>query len=77
MQRIETGRVESFKRYAAECLRQAADQESTADRDILLNVARAWVRLAQQSEAMGGAPAADAASATAPTPERGKPALSS
>ncbi len=78
MQRIETGRIESFKQYAADCLRQAADQETPADRDILLNVAKAWVRLAQLSEAIGE-PAADAEleAGAAAAPQGGKPTLSS
>ena len=44
------GRSENFKQYAADCMRQAEGQQSPEDRAILLNVALAWVRLAQQSQ---------------------------
>jgi hypothetical protein len=46
------GRSENFKQYAADCVRQAESQQSPDDRAILLNVALAWVRLAQQSQAV-------------------------
>ena len=44
------GRSENFKQYAADCMRQAEGQQSPEDRAILLNVALAWVRLAQQTQ---------------------------
>jgi hypothetical protein len=59
------GRYESFTQYAADCVRQAESQQTPGDKDILLNVALAWVRLAQQSQA---AKAAD-------TEVAGKPVL--
>ena len=43
------GRFEDFRQYAADCVRQAEAQQKPEDRDILLNVALAWVRLAQQA----------------------------
>jgi hypothetical protein len=43
--------VESYRQYAADCLRQAEGEDSPDDRNILLNVALAWLRLAQQTEA--------------------------
>jgi hypothetical protein len=46
------GRSENFKQYAADCMRQAEGQQSPEDRAILLNVALAWVRLAQQTQAV-------------------------
>ena len=42
--------VESYRQYAADCVRQAQDEESADDKNILLNVALAWLRLAQQTE---------------------------
>ena len=47
------GRAENFRQYAADCVRQAEGQQKPEDRTILLNVALAWVRLAQQSQAAG------------------------
>jgi hypothetical protein len=62
-------RIDNFRQYAADCMQQAKVQQSPEDRDILLNVALAWVRLAQQSETLpaapDGEPAADAAAAPA------------
>ena len=43
------GPFEDFRQYAADCVRQAEAQQKPEDRDILLNVALAWVRLAQQA----------------------------
>jgi hypothetical protein len=44
--------VESYRRYAADCVRQAQGEETPEDRNILLNVALAWLRLAKQTEAI-------------------------
>ncbi len=44
------GRFESFKEYAADCMRQAEGEDKPEDKTILLNMALAWVRLAQQSQ---------------------------
>jgi hypothetical protein len=44
--------VESYRRYAADCVRQAQGEETPEDRNILLNVALAWLRLARQTEAI-------------------------
>ena len=44
--------VESYRKYAADCVRQAQDQDSPDDKNILLNVALAWLRLAQQTQVM-------------------------
>ena len=43
--------VASYRQYAADCLRQAEGEDSPDDRNIVLNVALAWLRLAQQTEA--------------------------
>jgi hypothetical protein len=72
------GRIENFKQYAADCMQQADAQKSPQDREILLNVALAWVRLAQQSETMPGAPSntpAPKAPASPTGANLGKPAL--
>jgi hypothetical protein len=44
--------VESYRRYAADCVRQAQGEETPESRNILLNVALAWLRLAKQTEAI-------------------------
>jgi hypothetical protein len=49
--------VESYHQYAVDCVRKAQREEAPGDRDILLNVALAWVRLAQQTETLGATPA--------------------
>jgi hypothetical protein len=46
-------RVESFRQYAAECMHQAEVEESPEDKNILLNVALAWVRLAHLKQTLG------------------------
>jgi len=40
--------VESYRQNAAECLRQAETEAAPEGKNILLNVALAWVRLAHQ-----------------------------
>jgi hypothetical protein len=42
--------VRRYRQYAADCVRQAQDEQAVEDRTILLNVALAWLRLAQQIE---------------------------
>jgi hypothetical protein len=44
------GRFEDFREYAADCVRQAEGERTAEDKNILLNMALAWVRLAQQSQ---------------------------
>ncbi len=51
--------VESYRRYAADCVRQAQGEETPEDRNILLNVALAWLRLARQTEAIDAGAADD------------------
>ena len=51
--------VESYRRYAADCVRQAQGEETPEDRNILLNVALAWLRLAKQTEAIDAGAADD------------------
>jgi Holliday junction resolvasome RuvABC endonuclease subunit len=40
-----------YRQYAADCVRQAQGETTAEDKTIMLNVALAWLRLAQQSEA--------------------------
>ena len=44
--------VDSYRQYAADCVRKAQGEETPEDRNILLNVALAWLRLARQTETM-------------------------
>jgi len=44
--------VESYRQYAADCVRQAQNEATPQDRNMVLNVALAWLRLARQTEAM-------------------------
>jgi hypothetical protein len=39
-----------YRQYAADCVRQAQNEETVDDKTIMLNVALAWLRLAQQTE---------------------------
>jgi hypothetical protein len=40
--------VETYRQNAADCVRQAESETAPEDKNILLNVALAWVRLAHQ-----------------------------
>jgi len=42
--------VRRYRQYAADCVRQAQSEAASEDKTILLNVALAWLRLAQQLE---------------------------
>ena len=44
--------VESYRQYAVDCVRQAQNEPTLSDRNMVLNVALAWLRLARQTEAM-------------------------
>ena len=44
--------VTRYRQYAADCVRQAQNEETADERNIMLNVALAWLRLAQQNEAL-------------------------
>jgi hypothetical protein len=43
--------VYRYRQYAADCVRQAQSEDTSEERTIMLNVALAWLRLAQQAEA--------------------------
>ncbi|MBX9843061.1 MAG: hypothetical protein K2Z80_14770 [Xanthobacteraceae bacterium] len=47
--------VESYRQYAADCVRKAQGEETPEERNIVLNVALAWLRLARQTETMEAA----------------------
>jgi hypothetical protein len=42
--------VQSCRQYAADCVRQAQNENSADDKNILLNVALAWLRLGNQTQ---------------------------
>jgi hypothetical protein len=71
---IIMGRVDNFRQYAADCVRQAETEPTPEDKNILLNMALAWLRLAQQatpaeeSEIPAGAPPPPLAGQTAAQP---------
>jgi hypothetical protein len=44
--------VTRYRQYAADCVQQAQGQDSADDKSILLNMALAWLRLAQQVEVL-------------------------
>lgn len=56
--------VESYRQNATDCLRQAESESAPEDKNILLNVALAWVRLAQQVQEVGTHGKPDEASET-------------
>lgn len=60
------GRIENFRQYATDCMRRAEGEERPEDRDILLNMALAWVRLAKQSADTAGTAAPVDASVASP-----------
>jgi hypothetical protein len=66
------GRIENFRQYAADCVRQAEGEQSAEDRNILLNVALAWVRLAQQAKTGSFAEDVAAEETAAPEPKRAR-----
>ena len=42
--------VKRYRQYAADCVRQAQSEETLDEKTIMLSVALAWLRLAQQTE---------------------------
>ena len=44
--------VDSYREYAADCVRRAQSEPTPEDRIIVLNIALAWLRLAEQTEAL-------------------------
>jgi hypothetical protein len=43
-------RAERYRRYAAECVRLARKADTFAEKDLLLQMAEHWRRLAQRAE---------------------------
>jgi len=50
--------ADTYKQYAADCMRLADGETTEAARNVMLNMALAWVRLAQQKQAIVPAAAA-------------------
>jgi len=46
------GSADSYRSYAADCVRQAEAAKSPEQKTVLLNVALAWIRLAHQKQAV-------------------------
>ena len=61
------GIAENYKHYAADCVRQSEGEQSPEDKNILLNMALAWVRLAQQAQLLH--PSTDEQSETTEDPD--------
>ncbi len=74
--------VDSYREYAAECVRQAQGEPTPEDRNMVLNIALAWLRLAQQTEALQTETLSDETAPDVPadgdeTLEQEEPALAS
>ena len=71
--------VQSYRQYAADCVRQAQSEPTAGDRNMVLNVALAWLRLARQTEAMNDKTDSDATSGddVAASPEHAAGAIAS
>jgi len=65
--------VESYRQFAADCVRQAQSEQTPEDKNILLNVALAWLRLAQQTQTIN-LPAMEPAEDAVAAPDQDKPA---
>lgn len=64
------GSVKKYRQYAADCVRQAQSEETPDDKTIMLNVALAWLRLAQQTEEIQQEAVQDEAPPTVPGVEQ-------
>jgi hypothetical protein len=47
------GSSDKFREFAADCVEKAGSTENPEEKNLHLNMALAWVRLADQSEAIG------------------------
>jgi len=45
----------NYRQYAADCMRQAHNENTPDGHNVMLNIALAWLRLAQQAEEMAAA----------------------
>ena len=61
--------AEKFREYAADCVQKAAGTQNPEEKNLHLNMALAWVRLAQQKQSIVPA----AAAKTKPESERPLP----
>ncbi|MBM3530775.1 MAG: hypothetical protein FJX62_22075 [Alphaproteobacteria bacterium] len=61
--------VEHYRDYAADCILKAEIESTPEDKNLLLNVALAWVRLAQQTQTLGEPAASDEMESSASEPE--------
>ena len=63
------GTADNFRQYAADCVRQAEGEETPEDKNIMLNMALAWVRLAHQTQEFDAMLANQADESPAPAAE--------
>jgi hypothetical protein len=69
--------AQSCRQYAADCVRQAHNEESVDDRNILLNVALAWIRLGSQTQELSARLAGNEESENGETTDTEPPVLAS
>jgi hypothetical protein len=67
--------VESYREYAADCVRQAQSEPTQEDRVIVLNMALAWLRLARLTETLKDETAPDTEPDAEDAPEDKEQAL--
>ena len=48
------GKAEQYRRYAGECIRLAQQSQRPQEKQMLLNMAEAWSRLAEHAENTSG-----------------------
>jgi hypothetical protein len=69
--------VESYREYAADCVRQAQSEQTPEDRNIVLNMALAWLRLARLTETLKDETPPDAEPSAEDTPQDEEQVLAS
>jgi hypothetical protein len=60
---------ERYRQYAADCVKQAQSEGTSEDKTIMLNVALAWLRLAQQRDEHDGEGEGDGEASPSLAPE--------
>ena len=65
---IQNHHQQDYRQNAVDCVRQAQGEDTSDGRDILLNVALAWLRLANQTEQTESADRSDDDAAADPSP---------
>jgi hypothetical protein len=68
------GRIENFRAYAVDCMHRAEAEQTVEEKNILLNLALAWVRLAQQSQTAAESTGLPVAEKAEPPGESASPA---